>query len=429
MESDHARLTARRARVAAALGLTNEILLVGAGHPVAMPESTDQTYPYRSHADYFYLTGEECLGGVLAFDPRLGPRRGWVSFVPKVTESEKIWDTRKQPPGVLMSKFGPWLKARTRRPRIGLGSPVPGVGTEARASARARESFLHARRPKDAPEIKSIRQACAATIQGFALARRALQPGLTERGLQIELEAEFFRGGADRPGYGTIIGGGPQSGVLHSSPTSRRFHKGEFVLIDAGAEVNRYVADVTRTYVVGGKPGAFQQDLHQLVRTVEKAAIARCLPGAEWKEIHLAAAVELTAGLVAMKVMRGNAETLVERQAHRIFFPHGIGHLVGLGVRDASGRLPGRRKNASPALENLRMDLPLATGYVTTVEPGIYFIPTLLQDPVRRRGFRDCVNWRLAEEHIATGGVRLEDTILVTEHGPENLTASIPLDA
>jgi Xaa-Pro aminopeptidase len=204
--------------------------------------------------------------------------------------------------------------------------------------------------------------------------------------------------------------------------------KGEFVLIDAGAEVDRYVADVTRTYVVGGRPGGFQRDLHQLVREVEQAAVARCRPGAEWKDIHLAAAVELTAGLVTMKVMRGSADSLVERKAHRLFFPHGIGHLVGLGVRDASGSLPGRRKNHSPALENLRMDLPLAAGYVTTVEPGIYFIAALLNDPARRRRYRDCVNWKLATDHIRTGGVRIEDTVLVTNDGPRNLTAAIPLD-
>ena len=421
-------LAARRARVAAALGLSNEILLIGAGDPVPLPEDTDQTYPYRSHADYVYLAGREIPGGVLAFDPQRGPRRGWVSFVPKITETQRVWDTRSQDPGVLMSKFGPWLKARSRRPRLSLGSPLPRIGGDARVSARARELFLHARRPKDAVEIAEIRRACAATAKGYGAVRRKLRPGLSERALQIEIETGFCRGGADRPGYGTIVGGGPQSGVLHSHPSMRVVRKGEFVLIDAGAEVGRYMADVTRTFVVGGRPTGFQRDLHQLVREVEQAGCARCKPGAEWKDIHLAAAVELTAGLVAMKVMRGKAETLVERKAHRIFFPHGIGHLVGLGVRDASGRLPARRKNHSPALENLRMDLPLEVGYVTTVEPGIYFIAAILHDPVRRRRFRECVNWKLAEEHIQTGGVRIEDTVLVTANGPEILTASIPLD-
>jgi Xaa-Pro aminopeptidase len=100
--------------------------------------------------------------------------------------------------------------------------------------------------------------------------------------------------------------------------------------------------------------------------------------------------------------------------------------MVGLGVRDGSGLAPGRVKDARPSLRTLRMDLPLAAGYVVTVEPGLYFIPALLNDPARRARFRDCVNWPLAEQHLTLGGVRIEDNILVTNGAPENLTAAIP---
>jgi Xaa-Pro aminopeptidase len=149
-------------------------------------------------------------------------------------------------------------------------------------------------------------------------------------------------------------------------------------------------------------------------------------PGAEWKEIHLKAATELTAGLIHMKLMRGSAEALVEQGAHALFFPHGLGHLVGFGVRDASGRLPGRVKDNSPALKTLRMDLPLEPNYVTTVEPGLYFIPAILNDPRRRQQYRACVNWTLVERHLDSGGVRIEDTVLVTDGRPRVLTAAVP---
>ena len=118
----------------------------------------------------------------------------------------------------------------------------------------------------------------------------------------------------------------------------------------------------------------------------------------------------------------------MEQGTHTLFFPHGLGHLVGLGVRDASGRYPGRPKDESPALRNLRMDLPLAAGYVTTVEPGLYFIPAILNDPKRRRQYRQGVNWHRVDSYIGCGGVRIEDNVLVTESGPEVLTASIPTD-
>jgi Xaa-Pro aminopeptidase len=174
-----------------------------------------------------------------------------------------------------------------------------------------------------------------------------------------------------------------------------------------------------------GRPTAFQRDLHQVVLRAEERAIALCRPGAEWKEIHLGAARDMVAGLVDMGVMRGAADSLVEQNAHLLFFPHGIGHMVGLGVRDASGSLPGRPRDPRPCLENLRMDLPLAAGYVVTVEPGIYFIPALLNDPKRREKHRDAVNWPLVEQHLALGGVRIEDTVLVTDGAPESLTDSI----
>jgi Xaa-Pro aminopeptidase len=100
--------------------------------------------------------------------------------------------------------------------------------------------------------------------------------------------------------------------------------------------------------------------------------------------------------------------------------------MVGLGVRDASGLLPGRTKNPRPCLRTLRMDLPLAAGYVVTIEPGLYFIPPLLQDPARREKHRDAVNWPFVDQHLHLGGVRIEDNILITADGPENLTAAIP---
>ena len=282
------------------------------------------------------------------------------------------------------------------------------------------------RRPKDEHELGLLRRAAAATAHGYEHICEHLRTGISERALQIEMEAAFFRAGADRTGYATIAGGGPNAAVLHFSPTNRAVREGEFVLIDAGAEVERYVCDVTRTWVAG-TPSTFQRELHAIVLSAEERAIARCVPGVEWREIHLAAVVDLTAGLVELGFMRGTPEALVEQAAHTLFFPHGIGHMVGLGVRDASGTAPGRPRSTDPALKNLRCDLPLEAGYVMTVEPGLYFIPPLLRDPARRERFREAVNWEKVDAHMHIGGVRIEDNIVVRADGPpEVLTATIP---
>ncbi|MEO7598338.1 MAG: aminopeptidase P family protein [Opitutus sp.] len=420
-----ASLAQRRARVGQSLELGEGVLLVGAGEPLPLPEGTDQTYPFRSHTEYFYLAGEECAGGVIAFDPHEPGERAWTSFVPDVTEGERVWEGRTQPAGSSIATLEPWLATRRGRPMAMLGAPLRGLRADESLSMRVRERFWHARRPKDDAELATLRRGAIATAAGFAHVQSLLQAGVTERQLQIELEAEFFRRGGTRTGYGTIVGFGSNSAILHFEPGNRAAQPGDFVLVDAGAEVDRYVTDVTRTFVVG-PPSSFQRDLYQVVLSAEERAIERCVAGAEWSALHLMTAVDLVEGLVSLGIMRGAPESLVQQEAHTLFFPHGLGHMVGLGVRDASGLLPGRTKDARPSLRTLRMDLPLAPGYVVTIEPGLYFIPALLNDPKRRSRFKDQVNWTLVEQHLSLGGVRIEDNILVTSDRPENLTVAIP---
>lgn len=419
--------TQRRQRLAGVLPLGDAVLVVGAGEPMPLPENSDQTYPFRSHAEYYYLTAQECAGGIMALDPNDAstPDGGWTSFVPTVTEGERVWEGRTQVPGTPVSEFGSWLDARRGRRIAALGASVRGAAGDEALTNAIRGAFTHTRRTKDSCEVALIRRAAVATARGYASLRELVRPGVTERALQIELEAEFFRGGATRPGYGTIVGSGPNSAVLHFEPSERVIREGEFVLVDAGAEIRRYMADVTRTFVAG-KPTAFQRDLYQVVLGAEERAIPKCVAGAEWKDIHLATAIDLVAGLVSLGVLRGNPESLVAQEAHTLFFPHGLGHMVGLGVRDGSGLAPGRTKDPRPGLRTLRMDLPLAPGYVVTVEPGLYFIPALLNDPARRARFHACVNWPLVDQHLQLGGVRIEDNVLVTDGAPEVLTPEIP---
>ena len=420
--------TERRRRVAKLLELRDEVLLIGAGEAVPLPEGSDQSYPFRAHSEYYYLTGTDQPGGVLAFDPKQPSSKAWISFMPDVTEAEMMWEGRTEVGGTPVSCLEAWLGSRRGRRIINLGAQLRGLRFDESKISRVREQFTHLRRPKDDLEVGLLRRAAAATAAGFSTVRNQIRPGVTERMLQVELEAEFFRNGAARTGYETIIGSGPNAAVMHFVPSQRKIRRGDFVLIDAGAEVERYVIDVTRTFVVGHKPTSFQRDLLTLVLAAERAAIARCVPGAEWKEIHLKTAIELTDGLIDLKLMNGCAESLVEQGAHTLFFPHGVGHLVGLGVRDASGRHPRRLKDESPALKNLRMDLPLAAGYVTSVEPGLYFISSILNDSKRRRQHRQSVNWHRIDRCLSLGGVRIEDTVLVTENGPNVLTAAIPYD-
>jgi Xaa-Pro aminopeptidase len=142
--------------------------------------------------------------------------------------------------------------------------------------------------------------------------------------------------------------------------------------------------------------------------------------------VHLIASRQIADGLAAAGILRGNADSLVESGAIGLFFPHGIGHLVGLGVRDAGEPLYERRRDPPP-FPNLRLDLPLEVGVVVTVEPGVYFVPALLQDPERRHRHRNEVDWARVDRMLGFGGIRIEDNLLVTADGYEVITADVPL--
>ena len=187
-----AQLAERRARLAAGLCLTDEVLLISAGTPVPLPENSDQTYPFRAHAEFFYATGMECPGAILAFDPREAPEAGWQLFTPEITEDERIWEARETGEGESLATLPAWLSARRGRPLALLGAPLPGVRADDAVTVRVREAFTHARRPKDPWELAIMQCAVAATAAGFAQAAAILVPGVTERAIQIEIETALF---------------------------------------------------------------------------------------------------------------------------------------------------------------------------------------------------------------------------------------------
>ncbi len=414
----------RRRAVEAAWGREDEVVLIGAGHAIGVPGRGDITYPFRAHSEYYYLTDRNRPGGVLAFDPQ----EGWYDFVAPVTESERLWSG--VPAGehdrLPLSDLPDWLAARATRPIACLGVPAPGVRFDAELAAERRFELNEVRRVKDEVELDRMRAAERATSAAFAAVVPMLREGNTERAVQIELEAVAFRHGGDAMAYDTIVGGGTNSAVLHSSPSTRAFRDGELVLIDAGAEIRGYASDITRTYPVAGELSTEQGELHSLVHAALHAAVKRCVAGTEWRDVHLTAAIVIAQGLTDFGVLKGEPSALVESGAAGLFFPHGIGHLVGLGVRDAGGPLPERRDDPPP-FPNLRIDLPLRTGFVVTVEPGIYFVPALLCDPERRRRHHRDVVWDRVDRLLHFGGIRIEENLLITAEDHEVLTEDVPV--
>jgi Xaa-Pro aminopeptidase len=421
-----AQLERRRRAAAERWALDDQVVLVGAGDRIPVPGRGDRTYPFRAHSEYLYLTDRERPGGVLAFDPH----DGWVDFVVPVTRDERLWEGAAdgEPDGVPVAGLAAWLEERKGRPVACLGAAVPEVASEGRLEADLRYGLNHVRRQKDAVELERMRAAERATRAGFAHAAALIEPGMSERELQVELEAAFLRGGADSLAFDTIVGSGPNSAVLHFPPSSRRFADGDLVLVDAGAECRGYDSDVTRTYPASGRFTPEQQELHAIVAAACDRATERCVAGTEWLDVHRTAALVIAEGLVEFGLLRGEPESLVERGAQALFFPHGVGHMVGLGIRDAGEVLRGREP-PEDAFPRVRVDLPLLPGHVFTVEPGIYVVPALLDDPGLRERHREAVDWERAESMRGFGGIRIENDVLITEDGNEVLTAGVPLPA
>jgi Xaa-Pro aminopeptidase len=423
-----AQLERRRSAAAAAWDLSDELALIGAGEPSPVPGRYDRMYPFRSHSEYFYLTDRERPGGVLAFDPT----NGWTEFLAPVTREELLWagaDDLEEgvPEGARsVAELSGWLDARRGRRCACLGAPVTGVASDSALTEELRDALTHVRRPKDEVELARMRRAEQATRSAFLALEALIEAGRTERELQIDLEAELFRAGADALAYETIVAGGTHAAVLHFAPTARPLAHGDLVLIDAGGEYRNYASDVTRTYPASGTFTPEQAHLYATVRAALKTAIQACRPGVEWREVHRTAALMIGEGLVDFGILRGDAESLFERGAVSLFFPHGVGHMVGLGIRDAGGVLSGRSR-PGPGFPRLRVDLPLEDRYTMTVEPGIYFIPPMLGDRTTREKLRDAVDWQRVEKMLDFGGIRLEEDILITEDGCEVMTRDVPL--
>jgi len=439
-------LRTRREAMARAWDLQRGAVIVASGVHVPI-EGTDQYHEFHAHPEFTYLAGEQLSGAALAFDPA----EGWALFAPVASLDDRIWIGDGVDHEALAAATGlpvrpapaleGWLEARRSEPLALLGNHdlarqprAYGIANWAsleleideELASRLSEQTAEARRAKDPSELSLMRCAADASRAGHLWALRNARPGMTERQLQIEVEAEFFRAGAPRTAYDSIVGTGSNGAVLHFMPTQRAMAPGDLVLMDAGAEYGGYASDVTRTFPAGPRFEGAQRDLYQVLLDVQQSAISEARPGVEFKDLHLAAAARVAEGLVSLGLLKGSPEALVERDAHALFFPHGLGHMLGLSTHDAGGCLAGRTPSDRFGLKWLRADLPLQPGYVVTIEPGIYFIKALLDDPARRREFADAVNWHRVDTLREFGGIRIEDDVLITETGCEVLTAAVP---
>ncbi len=284
---------------------------------------------------------------------------------------------------------------------------------------------------KSAEEIQEIEKALEITYQIHTAAMRMTKPGMVEREVAGALEGIALAQGG-RLSFPIIFS--IHGETLHNHHHENLMKEGDLVVNDCGAEsALHYAGDITRTFPVSGKFSERQKAIYQIVLDANLAAIEAIKPGVKYRDIHLLSARVIAEGLKALGLMKGDVEEAVRQGAHALFFPHGLGHMMGLDVHDMEnlgedyvGYDEETQRSDQFGLAYLRLAKALQPGYVLTVEPGIYFIPELIDLWKAENKFREFINYQEVEKYRGFGGIRIEDDVLVTEQGHRVLGKPVP---
>ena len=284
---------------------------------------------------------------------------------------------------------------------------------------------------KSEEEIAEIDKAVDIAYRMHTAAMKMIKPGLTERKIAGMIEGIAFSLGGGLS-FRPIVSINGQ--ILHNPHHWNEIKDGSLLVNDSGAETDmHYASDITRTLPASGKFTSQQRDIYEIVLNAETSAISATKPGVMNKDLHLLAAKTIVDGLSNLGLMHGNVDEAVQQGAHALFFPHGLGHMMGLDVHDLEGLgedYVGYNDEITRSdqfgLAYLRLAKSLEPGYVFTIEPGIYFIPALIEQWKNENKFSEFINYDKLEEYRNFGGIRIEDDILVTEDGYRILGKPIP---
>ncbi|MDA8782602.1 Xaa-Pro aminopeptidase [Porticoccaceae bacterium] len=397
----------------------------------AAPEkirSNDTHYPYKQCTNLSYLSGFPEPESVMLLIP--GRQQGEVVFFCRDKDPlRETWDGYREGPAGAVQNFG----ADDAFPIDDIDDILPGmlegkdrvyyaIGKDAEFDKHlmtwvndVREKrgndavppgeFIdldhlvnEMRLIKSAAEIKLMRQAGEISARAHRRAMQLSRPGLYEYQLQAEIEHEFMASGAVGPAYTSIVGGGKNGCVLHYIENRDRLRANDLVLIDAGCEYQNYAADITRTFPVNGKFSREQAAIYDIVLAAQAAAIELIAPGLEYNLANDVTVRVITQGLIDLSILAGDIDELIEQGAHRDFYMHNAGHWLGMDVHDVGDyKIDNHWREYEP-------------GMVLTVEPGIYISPDNTNVDKKWRGI----------------AVRIEDNVLVTKTGCENLTSGVP---
>ena len=434
----------RRSKLAEAVG--SGTILISGNHNSPINYAANY-YPFRQDSNFLYYGGLDMPGLNLLIDCESGQT---ILFGDEATIEDVVWTGPQPTLSELAKRIGVFdVKPagdvfemckgrdihclppyRTEHFRL-----LQGVTDHCDCSTKPSEDLIKAvisqREIKEDREIKQIEDALVITHAMHTRAMQTVKAGMRESVLAGVAEGVAIAHQC-RLAYGAIVS--RDGHILHNHGHHNILDDGDLVLCDMGSEnIMRYASDITRTFPVSGKFTPRQKDIYELVLESEVKAINASRVGNLFRDVHMLAATIIADGLKQLGIMKGDVDEAVAAGAHTLFFPHGLGHQIGLDVHDMEGLgedLVGYSKDTVRSDQfgtaYLRMGKALEAGHVVTVEPGIYFIPELVDQWGNKGLHKEFINYDKVREYLNFGGIRIEDNVLVTDQGPRILGPAIP---
>ena len=404
-------------------------------------------YPFRASSHFLYFVGQSLEGAYALVD-----KNGTQVFIETPDEDDALWHGTRPSAAELTHALGCEVAPLEALPealqRVSNVATIPSPDAVTRDEqakllrralersgddARLERAVVALRSVHDTSAQHALSEAATATVAAHIAGMAATRPGVSEAAVCAAMEFELAKRGCGTA-YGSIVT--VHGEVLHNHAHGNECRDGDLLLADVGAEtLGGWAGDVTRTWPVSGAFSATQRAIYDIVLAAQIDAIDRARPGVRYRDVHLQAARTLTRGLVDEGILRGDVDSLVERGVHALFFPHGVGHLLGLDVHDMedlgdrAGYPDGQARDAQFGLSYLRLDRELLEGMAVTIEPGFYQVPALLNDASRCAFAKECLDRSALERFSDVRGIRIEDDVLVTASAPVVMTAGAPKGA
>ncbi|KAI9506570.1 hypothetical protein GGI25_003429 [Coemansia spiralis] len=419
------------------LGADTGVIFVRGGDILTHPDS-DTEYEFHQDSNFYYLTGVKEPAFAAALDIASGTA---ILFVNSVSADEAVWigvppslDDYRATHGFdqahytadiasVIAELNPaqiYVLPHHSTTQLGklLLASVP-VDTEKLITA-----VHEARVFKDDHEIAVMRKANQISGDAHVQLMHKARVGMNEAELRGQFVGLVLSQGCDYEAYGSITARGRNAAILHYTKNNMQLDSDQdMILVDAGGTLKNYASDITRTWPLGAKFSPKCRDIYQIVLDMQKAVIAACVPHKQWEDMHILSNRVAAEGLLKVGILKGDIDSIMKNFVVGYFMPHGIGHLIGIDTHDVGGYPTGTERINVPGLRYLRARREMLPRMAFTVEPGLYFVDAILADAKANPDVAKHIDFDMVAKYRSVGGVRIEDNIVITETGNDNLTS------